>query len=177
MSHAQELDTAIDLYNQEQYDECIAHINRVYRDNVPLYSGLRYNILLACCLDDWHEAENRRYYAENCYANWCLFNPDGSYEGVERTRTTLRDNLDELSEYLASFRRDDWKETQMFWTATETAEAEEEYAAEMAEAEEEQQARLAEEGGIDNAEAEEEQQIDAAEAKEEEQDLAAAEQS
>lgn len=60
MSHAQELDTAIDLYNEEQYDECIAHINRVYRDNVPLYSGLRYNILLACCLDDWHEAEVRK---------------------------------------------------------------------------------------------------------------------
>lgn len=62
MSHAQELDTAIDLYNEEQYDECIAHINRVYRDNVPLYSGLRYNILLACCLDDWHEAEVRKLY-------------------------------------------------------------------------------------------------------------------
>lgn len=96
---------------------------------------------------------------------------------MERTRTTLRDNLDELSEYLASFRPDDWKETQMFWTATETAEAEEEYAAEMAEAEEEQQAGLAEEECIDNAEAGEEQQIDAAETKEEEQDLAAAEQS
>ncbi|CAD0015919.1 unnamed protein product [Aureobasidium pullulans] len=149
MSLAQELDTAIDLYNEEQYDECIAHINRMYRDNVPLYSSLRYNILLACCLDDWHEAENRRYYAENCYANWCLFNPDDSYAG----------------------------ETQMFWTATETAEAEEEYAAEMAEAEEEQQAGSAEEEGVDNAEAEEKQQIDAAEAKEEEQDLAAAEQS
>ncbi|THZ15091.1 hypothetical protein D6C91_06975 [Aureobasidium pullulans] len=172
MSHAQELDTAIDLYNEEQYDACIAHINRVYRDNVPLYSGLRYNILLACCIDDWHEAEHRRYYAENC-----LFNPDGSYAGVERTRTSLRDNLDELSEYLASFRPDDWKETQMFWTATETAEAEEEYAAEMAEAEEEQQAGSAEEEGVDNAEAEGKQQIDAAEAKEEEQDLAAAEQS
>lgn len=96
---------------------------------------------------------------------------------MERTRTTLRDNLDELSKYLASFRPDDWKETQMFWTATETAEAEEEYAAEMAEVEEEKQAEWAEEECIDNAEAEEEQQIDAAEAKEEEQDLAAAEQS
>ena len=60
MTYAQELDTAIDLYNEEQYDECIAHINRVYRDRVPLYSSLRYNILLACCLDDWHEAEVRK---------------------------------------------------------------------------------------------------------------------
>ena len=63
----------------------------------------------------------------------------------------------------------------MFWTAIETAEAEEEYAAELAEAEEEEQAELAEEEGIDDAEAEEEQQVDGAEAEEEEQGLAAAE--
>ena len=69
MSHAQELDTAIDLYNEEQYDDCIAHINRVYRDNVPLYPSVRYNILLACCLDDWHEAEVRKLHNINGYVS------------------------------------------------------------------------------------------------------------
>ncbi|KAH0026459.1 hypothetical protein KCU78_g4362, partial [Aureobasidium melanogenum] len=175
MSWAQELDMAIDLYNEEQYDECIAHINGVYRDNAPLYTKLRYNILLAYCLVDWNEAENKRFYAENHYAHWCLFNPDGTYVGVEEDRTTLRNDLDELAEYLSSFRPDDWKDTQRFWTAIEAAEAEEEHAAELAEAEEEGQAELAEEEGIDDAEAEEEQQIDAAEAREEEQGVAAAE--
>jgi hypothetical protein len=108
---------------------------------------------------------NKRFYAENHYAHWCLFNPDGTYEGVEEDRTSLRNELDELAEYLSSFRSDNWKETQRFWTALEAAEAEEEYAAELAGAEEEEQAEAREEEGVDAAEAREEEAVAAAEVK------------
>lgn len=57
MSWSTELDTAIDLYNAEDHKECIAQIRSVYRDNTPNYARVRYSSLLACCLDDWDEAE------------------------------------------------------------------------------------------------------------------------
>jgi hypothetical protein len=57
MSWSTELDTAIGLYNAEEYEECIAHIRAVYRDNTPNYARVRYRSLLAYCLDDWYEAE------------------------------------------------------------------------------------------------------------------------
>jgi len=60
MSGPQEPRTAIALYNVEQYEVCVNFINRVYLDTTPLYRRLRYNILLACCLEDWHEAEVRK---------------------------------------------------------------------------------------------------------------------
>jgi hypothetical protein len=51
------LDIAIRLYNAEAYEDCIAHIRSVLRHNTPNYACVRYYILLACCIDDWHEAE------------------------------------------------------------------------------------------------------------------------
>ncbi|KAG9526024.1 hypothetical protein KCU93_g5625, partial [Aureobasidium melanogenum] len=166
MSWAHELDTAIELFNSEQFDRCAAYVESVYRDNTPLYPRLRYDMLLAYCEDDWYEAENKRYLAENSYAHWCLFNPTGSYEGVDQDREILREYLDELADYLRPSRPDDWKDAQKFWTAAEVAEAEEEYAAELAEGEEELQADAAEgeeELQADAAEGEEELQADAAE--------------
>lgn len=52
MPWSAELKSAIDLYNAEQYEECIAHIKAVFRDNTPNYARVRYHSLLACCLDD-----------------------------------------------------------------------------------------------------------------------------
>jgi hypothetical protein len=76
-----ELDTAIDLYQAERFEECIAHTNTVFRGNTPLYPRLRYCMLLASCLDDWYEAEEMRFHAENTYTSWCLFNPTSSFPG------------------------------------------------------------------------------------------------
>jgi hypothetical protein len=69
-----------------------------------------------------------RFNAEDTYASWCIFNSD--YTGVERVRENLRTSLDEVGEYLSTFRPDDWKEMQRFWTAKKIAEAKEEYAVE-----------------------------------------------
>lgn len=57
MRWTSDLDTAINLYNAEKYEECIAHIKTVFRDNTPNYARVRYHSLLACCLEDWYEAE------------------------------------------------------------------------------------------------------------------------
>lgn len=83
--------------------------------------------------------QNERSYA---YAHWCLFNPTGSYPGVDRIRTDLRTDLDQLAEYLRTFRPDDWKDHQRFWNNAEATEAQAEYAAEWAEAEEEVKAAV-----------------------------------
>lgn len=128
-----ELDRAIDLYRAEKFQECIAHTRTVCRDNTPLYPRLRYHILLASCLDDWHEAEDMRFHAENTYNSWCLHNPVSSFPGAGEVRSDLRANLDQLADYLKTFRPEDWKETQRFWNNIEAAKAEEEYAAESGE--------------------------------------------
>jgi len=128
-----ELDRAIDLYRAEKFQECIAHTRTVCRDNTPLYPRLRYHILLASCLDDWHEAEDMRFHAENTYNSWCLHNPVSSFPGAGEVRSDLRANLDQLADYLKTFRPEDWKQTQRFWNNIEAAEAEEEYAAESGE--------------------------------------------
>jgi len=128
-----ELDRAIDLYRAEKIQECIAHTRTVCRDNTPLYPRLRYHILLASCLDDWHEAEDMRFHAENTYNSWCLHNPVSSFPGAGEVRSDLRANLDQLADYLKTFRPEDWKQTQRFWNNIEAAEAEEEYAAESGE--------------------------------------------
>lgn len=133
-----ELDTAIDLYQAEKFQECITHTRTVCRDNTPLYPRLRYHILLASCLDDWHEAEDMRFHAENTYNSWCLHNPVGSFPGAGEVRSDLRTDLDQLADYLKTFRPEDWKQTQRFWNIIEAAEAEEEYAAELAEEQEEE---------------------------------------
>jgi hypothetical protein len=88
--------------------------------------------------------QSEHFYAENAYANWCLFNPTGSYPGVDRIRTDLRTDLDQLTEYLKTFRPDDWKDHQRFWNNTEAAEAQAEYAAEWAKAEGEGKVAVAE---------------------------------
>ena len=134
-----ELDRAIDLYRAEKFQECIAHTRNVCRDNTPLYPRLRYRILLASCLDDWHEAEDMRFHAENAYNSWCLHNPVSSFPGAGEVRSDLRTNLDQLADYLKTFRPQDWKETQRFWNVIEAAEAEEEYAAQFAEGEDEEE--------------------------------------
>ncbi|CAD0113081.1 unnamed protein product [Aureobasidium uvarum] len=85
-----------------------------------------------------------RFYAENTYAHWCLFNPDGSFPDAGRVRGHLRTELDKVAKYLKTFRPDDWKDAQRFWTNAETAEAKAEYAAEFAEGEEEEGAECAE---------------------------------
>lgn len=125
-----ELDTAIDLYRAEKFEECIAHTDTVFRDNTPLYPRLRYHMLLASCLDDWYEAEEMRFHAENTDTSWCLFNPIGSFPGAEQVRSDLRTSLDRIADDLKTFRPEDWKETQRFWNDIEAAEAQEEYAAE-----------------------------------------------
>jgi hypothetical protein len=135
-----ELDTAIDLYRAEKFQECIAHTRTVFRDNTPLYPRLRYYMLLACCLDDWHEAEDMRFHAENTYTSWCLFNPTGSFPGADKVQSDMRTNLDRIADDLKTFRAEDWKETQRFWNVIEAAEREEEYAAEWAEYEDEEEA-------------------------------------
>jgi hypothetical protein len=142
-----ELDRAIDLYRVEKFRECIAHTRTVCRDNTPLYPRLRYRILLASCLDDWHEAEDMRFHAENTYNSWCLYNPVSSFPGAAEVRSDLRTNLDQLAEYLKTFRPEDWKETQRFWNVIEAAEAEEEYAAQFSEEEDEEEEE--EEEGIE----------------------------
>jgi SepF-like predicted cell division protein (DUF552 family) len=76
-----------------------------------------------------------RFHVETTYASWCFFN--GGYLGVEKVQEDLRTPLDVVGEYLNTFRPDDWKERQRFWTAKGITEAEEEYAVEWAEAEEE----------------------------------------
>jgi hypothetical protein len=125
-----ELDTAIDLYRAEKFEECIAHTNTVFRDNTPLYPRMRYFMLLASCLDDWYEAEEMRFHAENTYTSWCLFNPINSFPGADKVRSDMRTNLDRIADDLKTFRPEDWKETQRFWNDVEAAEAQEEYAAE-----------------------------------------------
>lgn len=134
-----ELDTAIDLYRAKKFEECIAHTNTVFRDNTPLYPRLRYCMLLASCLDDWYEAEEMRFHAENAYTSWCLFNPTSSFPGADKVRSDLRTNLDRIADDLKTFRPEDWKETQRFWNVTEAAETEEEYAAERLEEEEDEE--------------------------------------
>jgi hypothetical protein len=130
-----ELDTAIDLYRAEKFEECLVHIGTVLGDNTPLYPRLRHYILLACCLDDWHKAEDMRFHAENTYTSWCLLNPTNSFPGADDVRIDLRNNLDRFANDLGTFRPEDRKETQRFCNNIEAAEAEEEYAAERAEEE------------------------------------------
>jgi hypothetical protein len=84
-----------------------------------------------------------RFHAENTYASWCISN--GGHPRVERVRENLRTSLDEVAEYLSTFRPDDWKERQRFWTAKKIVEAEEEYAVEWAEAEEDEDVVVEEE--------------------------------
>jgi hypothetical protein len=134
-----ELDTAIDLYRAEKFEECIAHTNTVFRDNTPLYPRLRYYMLLASCLDDWYEAEDMRFHAENTYTSWCLFNPINSFPGADKVRSDMRTNLDNIADDLKTFRPEDWKETQRFWNDIEAAEAQEEYAAERSKEEEDEE--------------------------------------
>jgi hypothetical protein len=131
-----ELDTAIDLYQAEKFEECIAHTNTVFRDGTPL---LRYCMLLASCLDDWYEAEEMRFHAENTYTSRCLFNPTSSFPGADKVRSDLRTNLDIIADDLRTSRPENWKETQRFWNVIEAAEAEEEYAAERSEEEEDEE--------------------------------------
>jgi hypothetical protein len=158
-----ELDTAIDLYRAEKFEECIAHTNTVFRDNTPLYPRLRYCMLLASCLDDWYEAEEMRFHAENTYTSWCLFNPINSFPGADKVRSDLRANLDRIADDLKTSRPEDWKETQRFWNVTEAAEAQEEYAAERSEEEKDED---------EEDEDEEDEEEEDEEEEEEEEDVA-----
>jgi hypothetical protein len=106
-----ELDTAIDLYRAEMFEKCIAHTRTVSRDNTPLYPRLRYYMLLACCLDDWHEAEDMRSHAETTYTSWCLSNLTSSFPSAHRVRSDLRTKLDRLADDLETFTPKPWKET------------------------------------------------------------------
>jgi hypothetical protein len=112
-----------------------------------------------------------RFHAENAFAHWCVFTPTGSYPGVDTVRNNLRTSLDEVADYLKTFRPDDWKDVQRFWSALETAEAEAEHAAELAEGQEEEDAELAEgqeEEDTELAEGQEEEDAEVAEDQEEE---------
>ncbi|KAG9588307.1 putative arsenite transmembrane transporter protein, partial [Aureobasidium melanogenum] len=162
--------TAIDLYNGEQYEQCVAHINTVFRDTTPNYARVRYYTPLAWCADGWYEAEDMRSSAEYACSNWCLFNRSGSYPGADRVQRNLRTQLDELAEYLKTFGPDDWKETQSFWNDVEAAEAQEEYAAKWTEAEEEKNDAATESEVEESAiavEKEEDEYVTAAEGEEE----------
>ncbi|KEQ77777.1 hypothetical protein M436DRAFT_17250, partial [Aureobasidium namibiae CBS 147.97] len=167
-----ELDRAIDLYRAEKFQECIAHTRTVCRDNAPLHPRLRYRILLASCLDDWHEAEDMRFHAENTYNSWCLYNPVSSFPGAGQVRSDLRNNLDQLADYFKAFRPKDWKQTQRFRNNIEAAEAEEEYAAELAEEQEEEAPTTSEEEEEEIIASSEEEDAAAA-AEREEEDTAA----
>lgn len=57
MEWVRELDRALDLYNAHDDTGCIAYVNSVLRDTTPGYPRTRYYALLACCLDDWREAD------------------------------------------------------------------------------------------------------------------------
>lgn len=57
MEWVRELDRALDLYNAHDDTGCIAYVNSVLRDTTPGYPRARYYALLACCLDDWREAD------------------------------------------------------------------------------------------------------------------------
>jgi len=54
--------------------------------------------------------QDARFHAETTYAMWCLFNPSGSYPGVEGVREELRDDLNTLSRCSNAFRPHDRKE-------------------------------------------------------------------
>jgi hypothetical protein len=103
-----------------------------------------------------------RFHAENAFAHWCVFTPTGSYPGVDTVRNNLRTSLDEVADYLKTFRPDDWKDVQRFWSALETAEAEAEHAAELAEGQEEEVAELAEGQEEEDAEVAEDQEEEVA---------------
>ncbi|THY22551.1 hypothetical protein D6D01_06263 [Aureobasidium pullulans] len=135
-----ELNTALDLYNEGNYEECAAHINVVLQDTTPGYPRTRYYALLASCAEDWHEAERLRFNAETCYSHWCVFNRPGSYPDVDNIRTKLR-----TFDY------------QLTWTETDAEERNAERNAELIEAMTEQDADIAdgeEERHADDAEAE-----------------------
>lgn len=68
MGWLDELNTALDLYNEGHYEECAAHINVVFQDTTPGYPRTRYYALLASCADDWHEAEVGRQF-KRCWIN------------------------------------------------------------------------------------------------------------
>lgn len=107
-----ELDTAIYLYRAEMFEECIVDIGTVFRDNTPLYLRLRYYMLfLACCLDDWYEAEDMRFHAETTYTSWCPSDFTSSFLGANEVRNDLRTNLDRLADDLETFRPEPWKGT------------------------------------------------------------------
>ncbi|TIA35291.1 hypothetical protein D6C78_06244 [Aureobasidium pullulans] len=92
-----ELDTAIYLYRAEMFEECIVDIGTVFRDNTPLYLRLRYYMLfLACCLDDWYEAEDMRFHAETTYTSWCPSDFTSSFlEAEEEDDTTTSEEEEE----------------------------------------------------------------------------------
>jgi hypothetical protein len=92
-----------------------------------------------------------RFHAENVFAHWCLFN--SGYPGAQMVRDNLRTSLDELADYLRTFRPEDWKESQRFWNDAEAAEAREEYVDEWAEAEEEETVVVVEEEEKDDEDA------------------------
>jgi len=61
MPWSSRLDTAIDLYNAEEFEEYSAHIKAGFRDTTPNYAHGRYYSLLACCLDEWYGVRNMKY--------------------------------------------------------------------------------------------------------------------
>lgn len=157
-----ELKTAVALYSEGDFQGCIAHINTVFRDTTPNYPRTRYYALLACCTDDWREAEaslsieksdtvfffliaiqvltgketkqRMRTAAESTYAHWCIHNHADDYAGADRLREKLRAILDEVDEKLKSRRPSDWYEHQITWTEADVDERDEERDAELAEA-------------------------------------------
>ncbi|KAG9683818.1 hypothetical protein KCU95_g10991, partial [Aureobasidium melanogenum] len=153
MEWVRELDRAVDLYNAHDDTGCIAYVNSVLRDTTPGYPRTRYYALLACCLDDWREADAMRARAENSFANWRVFNrPGDSFR--------LREIHDEVHDILKRRRPDDWFDHQVTWVDIDTKELEaelvEEREAELAEALAELEAEKAEEeeDEAENAEAE-----------------------
>ncbi|KAG9952649.1 hypothetical protein KCU85_g1831, partial [Aureobasidium melanogenum] len=156
MEWVRELDRALDLYNAHDDTGCIAYVNSVLRDTTPGYPRARYYALLACCLDDWREADVMRARAENSFANWRVFNRPGDSSRLREIHDELRAILDEVHDILKRRRPDDWFDHQVTWVDIDTKELEaelvEEREAELAEALAELEAEKAEEEEEDEAE-------------------------
>ncbi|KAH0283996.1 hypothetical protein M436DRAFT_83279 [Aureobasidium namibiae CBS 147.97] len=92
------IDMAVDMLNEKRYAEAEAATRAVLEHRLSRWQHIYATILLADSMNDWYEAEEQRYKAENMWRNTRSLWPPNRDAEVDRELKELREHLDDLKE-------------------------------------------------------------------------------
>ncbi|KAI4652006.1 hypothetical protein J4E93_002203 [Alternaria ventricosa] len=92
---------AVELREQEQFDECTEVLRKMLADHaIPRYHRMRCLTMLACTLEDWHEAYTCYVKGETIWRITKHWHRNGTNPTVNRALDELHETLEEVKQGL-----------------------------------------------------------------------------